>query len=251
MADDPTPSAPASDEEAVRALLASLREADPSLPPEVAARLDARLAGLAEPTADPAGHPEGTVVSLPARPANRRTARGVLVAAAVAAVVGLGTVQVLDPLGGGSDGDESAAGETAVTADQPAAGDREGGAALESAPQSREGDDLATEDTAGAPPGRLPSLSTRSFALDVAALPVQEASTPRPATDCTPGALPPATDLRAVLLDGRPGVLALLPAGAEGAAADSRVAEAWQCRDLAGPAGTAAPPRVRVVVGSG
>ena len=49
-------------------------------------------------------------MDLPARPGSRRTTRSVLVAAAVAAVAGLGAVQVLDPLGGRTESVESAAG---------------------------------------------------------------------------------------------------------------------------------------------
>ncbi|MDP3966854.1 MAG: hypothetical protein Q8Q02_01130, partial [Nocardioides sp.] len=92
MPDGPVPDDTAPDDTPVRALLASLRDPDPTVPPEVAARLEARLADL---TDGPADHAPGTVVSLPARPAGGRTARGLLVAAAVAAVVGLGAVQVL------------------------------------------------------------------------------------------------------------------------------------------------------------
>lgn len=267
MPDDPTPG-PVPEEDAVRALLGSLRDPDPGVPPEVAARLEARLAELSgEPAESPdPAHPQGTVVRLPPRAAARRTTRGLLVAAAVAAVVGLGAVQVLDPLGGGSDSPLSA--DTATSADQPTAArdgdgtessegsyDAAGGAAGAGEDQSRRStEELAAEESGpqalDSSPGStgLPALTTRSFALEVAALSAEPGDAPQPPAACTPGGLEPGTDVRAVLLDSRPGVLALLPPGTDGAAQDSRVAEAWRCGDLAGPAGTAAPPRVRVVV---
>lgn len=255
MPDDPTPG-PVPDEDAVRALLGSLRDPDPDVPPEVAARLEARLADLSgEPAESPdPAHPQGTVVRLPPRAAGRRTTRGLLVAAAVAAVVGLGAVQVLDPLGGGSDSTLSA--DTAVSADEPTAARDEGAGeeAYDAAGGVADDEEPATEESgpqglsSRADAAGLPALTTRSFALEVAALSTDAGDAPRPRASCTPGGLEPGTDVRAVLLDSRPGVLALFPPGTDGAAQDSRVAEAWRCGDLAGPAGTAAPPRVRVVV---
>ncbi|MDP3970010.1 MAG: hypothetical protein Q8Q02_17225, partial [Nocardioides sp.] len=156
-------------------------------------------------------------------------------------------VQVLDPLGGGSGSVEST-GDTAVTADQPSSARAEDGAEGEAEGFAADAPESLDDAPAGA---GLPSLTTRSFALDVAALPSEPADPARPPASCTPGGLSLETDVRAVLLDARPGVLALLPAGTDGAGPGSRVAEAWQCGDLTGPAGTAAPPRVRVIIAAG
>lgn len=108
-----------SQEEAVRRLLAEARETGP-MPADVAARLDAVLAGLArtpDAAAEPATDQPGTVVPL----RRRRLPRLVLAAAAVTAL-GFGTVQVLDR--GGDDATTSDAGDAAESADGAAQLDR-------------------------------------------------------------------------------------------------------------------------------
>jgi hypothetical protein len=84
-AEQPAPQPSPEDEAAVRRLLADSRETGP-LPTEVAARLDATLAGLlAERTAD--GAPAAEVV--PLAPRRRRRAAALLVAAAAVVVGGI------------------------------------------------------------------------------------------------------------------------------------------------------------------
>ncbi|WP_133176475.1 hypothetical protein [Nocardioides currus] len=93
-------------DEAVRALLASVRHTDPT-PPEVVARLDETLASL---TAERREVPAAPVVTLASR--RRRRVATALLAAAAVVVGGVGITQVLPGLAG-SDGDSSSAGSTA------------------------------------------------------------------------------------------------------------------------------------------
>lgn len=105
--------ASAADEAAVRRLLADARASGP-VPPEVAARLDATLAGLVadrEQGADAAEDDDvAPVVPLASR--RRRTAAGLLVAAAAVVVGGVAIGQYVDR--SGDAGDAGSAGEAAV-----------------------------------------------------------------------------------------------------------------------------------------
>jgi hypothetical protein len=105
----------------VARLLADARVEEP-LPPEVGARLDQVLAGLAgQPVAGPGHQARAPVIDLAAR--RRRRVRTLLVAAAAVVVVGVGVGQLVEPRGsddadnasdaGGGQGDGAAAEERA------------------------------------------------------------------------------------------------------------------------------------------
>ena len=105
---------PHPDDERVSRLLADARHTEP-LPPEVAARLDRTLEGLAEERRTPA-RSVAPVVDLAAR-RRRRLATGLVAAAAVVAL-GVSLPQV--DLGGGSDSESAGSADTAAS-------EREGG----------------------------------------------------------------------------------------------------------------------------
>ncbi|MFC5176292.1 hypothetical protein [Nocardioides taihuensis] len=116
-------------ERAVQRLLASARHTDP-VPPEVAARLDGVLAGLAAgdlPTHDPGAAP---VTDLDVH-RRRRRVTSLLVAAAAVVVVGVGLNQVIDRAGDSATSDESSA------ADAPAASQEDAGSAGSGAQPAR------------------------------------------------------------------------------------------------------------------
>lgn len=230
-------------EEQVRRALASLPPPQ-SMPPDVAARLDARLEELrAERGAETAG--DAPAEEQPTTPGWRDTERRdrrwprLLVAAAVLAVVGIGVGTVLDGTGGG--GESTTAGDAAS-----------GGRALEAAPEQAPN---AYGPPAGVP-GRLAQrmiltaerleLDSRSLAEDVTRLSMlrlpraeaddeahsQEggASAPRRlARLFAPCALPPTRPgdkLVAVRLDGSAATLVLREAE-DG----TRVAQVYSCDD--------------------
>lgn len=112
-ADQPAPPPSPADEAAVRRLLADARETGP-VPPEVAARLDARLADLVaerEPPAD--------VVPLAAR---RRRRAGALLLAAAAVVVGGVALGQYSPSGDGDSSGADTAADSAVDRTDQGAG---------------------------------------------------------------------------------------------------------------------------------
>ena len=101
---------PHPDDERVSRLLAEARHTEP-LPPEVAARLDRTLQGLAAERRTPAD-PVAPVIDLAAR-RRRRIAAGLV---AAAAVVALGVSLPSLDLGGGSDADSAGSADTAADA---------------------------------------------------------------------------------------------------------------------------------------
>lgn len=146
---DPNPSqeelTPA-EEQAVRRLLAGAAADPPTLPADVAGRLDEVLAGLQGERDRP---PVTPVTDLSERRARRWPT--VLVAAAAVAVVGVGLGNVLQNTSGGSD-------NAASSADAPAA---EAGGAQDSIPQPRNGAVLGELSTSA-----LPRVRNGSLAVD-------------------------------------------------------------------------------------
>ncbi len=113
-------------EEQVRRVLGSLPPEGP-LPPEVATRLDARLADLVAEQTSPASHPSGD--ELAARRRRRRVTTG-LVAAASVAVIGVALGTIGDLTGSGSDSAQSgeAVFDSGAAAPEAAPDDSAGGA---------------------------------------------------------------------------------------------------------------------------
>jgi hypothetical protein len=130
---DPDPRLTPEQEERVRGLLAEARHQEP-MPPEVVARLDDVIAGLA------GEERAGSVVPLATR---RRRARSLLVAAAAVVVVGVGVGQVVDR--GGTSADESAGEPAADSALLEDADPEAGGSAAERGASGAElGDPVVT-----------------------------------------------------------------------------------------------------------
>lgn len=221
------PEATPEQQEAVRRLLAEARHDGP-VPPDVAARLDATLAGLAaegphavDPPAPPVGAP---VVDLAAR--RRRRAAGLLGAAAAVVVLGVAAGQVVRSGGGSSDGDSSA--DAGAASEELPSTSANGGndAAGESAPSDDTGEDdgSAAAPNEAPPPDSVYSLNARTFARLVRTIRDTAPTTPSRADTFLSGAdlttssmfvCPPADwgegDLVAVRYAGRPAVLAFRP----------------------------------------
>lgn len=144
---DPEPRPTPEEEARVRRLLADARHDEP-MPPEVVARLDRVLAGLA----DDAAAPAAAVTPLPAR---RRRAARLLVAAAAVVAVGIGLGQVIDL--GGTTADQEAGAPAADS--EPAPQD---GAQEEAAPEP---DGLPTGSDSLAPQADAPVVRIRPDAF--------------------------------------------------------------------------------------
>lgn len=137
--------ASAADETAVRRLLADARAAGP-VPPDVAARLDATLAGLVADREQEAAAAQDEVVApvVPLTSRRRRTAAGLLVAAAAVVVGGVAVGQYLDR---SPAGDASNANADAGAVDRGAAADeQEAGATREEPRGSAPGPGVTTLD---------------------------------------------------------------------------------------------------------
>lgn len=154
---------PHPDDERVSRLLADARHTEP-LPPEVAARLDRTLEGLAEERRTPVGS-VAPVVDLAAR-RRRRLATGLVAAAAVVAL-GVSLPQI--DLGGGSDSQSAGSADTAAS-------EREGGSVgREFASSEADSGDDAGDPTTGeaaepnAPMATPAEVRPEAFKKDVAA----------------------------------------------------------------------------------
>jgi hypothetical protein len=135
----------------VARLLADARVQD-AVPPEVAARLDRVLDGLAgEPVAGPPPAPAIPVIDLAAR--RRRRVRNLLVAAAAVVVAGVGIGQLVGPTDS-DDGADSATSGDGQVADQPQE---------EAAPADADGGSLDSLESLGKPA----RITARSFAAAV------------------------------------------------------------------------------------
>jgi len=141
----------------VARLLAEARAEEPT-PPEVAARLEQVLEGLAREHVPGPDEQYTPPVDLAAR--RRRRVRTLLVAAAAVVVAGVGIGQVVGP-----DGDDDN-GDSATSADRPndAAGDDDQNGAAEQAPESSQDRMSDAEKRALGEPAKI---TTRSFAADV------------------------------------------------------------------------------------
>lgn len=253
------------DQAEIRALLADL--AGPAMPAAVAARLDGVLADLAAEQGDLVGQaapaapepgagdrPADTdVVPLAARRSRRRWG-GVLVAATVAAVVGLGLTQVI---GDDPSAETSSAGVAAdvapqelaapeASSDDPGQGD-DSAAPADRVPVTTAGavPGLRTDSFAVAAPARIATLEAARDTASEEFRAAQRDSTALSGRACTPR-LADGDRAWRIRLDGRPGVLVVRRVGTRGAGPEQRLAEAWRCRDLA--ADPVAAPRATTVV---
>jgi hypothetical protein len=221
------PEATPAQQEAVRRLLAEARHDGP-VPPDVAARLDATLAGLAaegpqavDPPAPPPGAP---VVDLAAR--RRRRAVGLLGAAAAVVVLGVAAGQLVGTTTGGGDDSSSAGGSAAFDEQPTVSSDAEGASGAESDPQDEAAPSspAPAPNPAEAPPDSVYALNGRTFVREVRR--IRDTATPTPSradaflsgADLTtssmfvcPGADWGEGDLVAVRYAGRPAVLAFRP----------------------------------------
>lgn len=235
-------------EEAVRrALAATARAEDDALPPEVAARLDDRLAGL---VSDRSGRSER---SLPtgartgSRPQPSRAPRRwprVLAAAAAVVVVAGGGSAVVRSLGGSGSASSSSASRAGSGPGPASAGPARSAAGA--APPTAAGGE------GGSPaPGRLPDLRTATLHRDVQRAAARAAavghgnrlrpeSAGRPPGACAVPSLAPGRRALAVRLDGRPATLVLPRAAGPG------VARIYPCGAPATPATPAATTTVLV-----
>jgi len=218
--------APEDVNEDVRRLLVSAASPGPTLPAEVAERLDTVLADLVASRSE-----EGAAGSpvVPLVPRRRRWPQ-VLVAAAAVSVLSLGVGTVLRDGGMMSAREDAASGSAAESADRPETLSDKG--AGEPAPTT----DQDTQGSAEMARSTVLRLRTRSLALDLQrvrdfalAVPAGarwSAACVRPATTTGDEWLP-------VRLDGEPAVLLLrAPTG------DRRRADVYTCEDGAEPAAT-------------
>lgn len=231
------PEADAAEQEAVRRLLADARHREP-VPPDVIARLQAVLVGLAAEgrgavDRPPPAPPLAPVVDLAAR--RRRRVTRLLVAAAAVAVLGVGVGQVVGTVDSGDDqGTPAAGGESDVEVAE-AAPEAAAPSAAEEAPGAVEDETRSTgEDSA--PPALVTQVGVRTFPSAVLRLRDDpsvlstrglrlsgDELTSAPMFEC------PATSwgegrLLAVRYDGLPAVLAYRPA-----AGDTQTVELLQC----------------------
>ena len=245
--DDPGFDDPAFD--AVRERLAAARVQDP-IPADVAARLDATLAGLTggTPAAPPAPGEGGTTVT-PLRRRSRVAPR-LLAAAAVVVLAGAGGVGVSQVLDHGSAGDTSSTAGSATKADAPGT-EKAPAVPAPTAPAPAGGgttslDSLTTAGIAG-----VPVLTSADFSSQVAALDLARGSySSRRTTGSDQAAGPQSLDGLSesrrrksaatarscrgpritgtasypAVLDGQPAVLVVHPADA-----GSRLVQAWSC----------------------
>lgn len=204
------------DEERVRRLLADAAPGPGSLPEDVAARLDTVIAGLAAERAATSADPDPDTGrdDLARRRTRRRWAGALLAAAAVVVAV----VAVRPVLSGGP---TQSAGSASTAAKAPSGGDLLG-------PGSPGVQGFRSYRLGGPPP----RLSSDRLAADVRRLGL-EAQTPRTGRSPEAGrprcALPAPrrdADLIAVLLDGRPATLVLVPE-----AGGTREALVYACGD--------------------
>jgi hypothetical protein len=197
------------EEAAVRDRLAEARHTGP-VPADVAARLDAVLAGL---TADRRAEREpARVVPLPT-PASRRrrVVAGGLAAAAAVVALGVAVPQVLDQ--GTSGGGDSSA--STADRDESAAGAGSGSASDRSSASEGFGATAPSPGTGSGSPYAGPLVLGSGEPLRPAVLPLLS-GIPEAAYDVEPGCVPDvrAGDLVAATWDGAPAVVVLRPARA-------------------------------------
>lgn len=187
MTDDPalTPG-----QDAVRRLLADARH-DGSTPPEVVARLDARLASLVSERADaplPGDRHGASPTPVADLGARRRRVAGIgLLAAAAVVVAGVAVGQGLPRLSGGQSDSGSSAGSDMATSQDRGPSEDDGGAdAGSSAAEVGPG---SLKSTAAAPEAALPTLSSTAADLDDDLLDLRGTDTPRTADLASPGRL--------------------------------------------------------------
>ncbi len=244
-------------EEAVRrALAATARAEDDALPPEVAARLDDRLAGL---VSDRSGRSERSLLTgarTGSRPQPSRAPRRwprVLAAAAAVVVVAGGGSAVVHSLGGSGSASSSSASRAGSGPGPASAGPARSAA---SAGPTRSAAGAAPPTAAGGEggspaPGRLPDLRTATLHRDVQRAAARAAavghgnrlrpeSAGRPPGACAVPSLAPGRRALAVRLDGRPATLVLPRAAGPG------VARIYPCGAPATPATPAATTTVLV-----
>ena len=218
------------DEQSVRDLLRSAHDA-PSMPSDVAGRLDEVLAGLVSERAEPEQSP---VADLADR--RRRRWPKVLVAAAAVSVIGLGIGNLIDDSGSGDRAGITTAEDASGGDARPdAATDGEAGAAPESAPSARtkrEATDQRMSDLRQLRSTTLPSDAQRL--ADLALPPVAVADSLRSApASCQAPATRPGDEVFAVRLDGRPATIVFRKAEN-----GVRQTDVYACEDPAEPAGT-------------
>lgn len=206
------------EEDAVRALLGSLRDQDP-MPADVARRLDERLAGLvAERSGAGSGRdtrPESQQVSVLASARRRRRVLGGVVAAAAAVVVGGVAVTQVPGIGGSMSAGEDSAGSS-ETSDRAAGPDQGASAGVQD-----EGDGTDRSQDSGEAPGVGQSgadwsVSSGSLRRDLLALRDEASrSTPPGALPCRPPASPriPGVEVVPVRWDGVSALVLLEPPG--------------------------------------
>ncbi len=157
---------PHPDDERVSRLLADARHTEP-LPPEVAARLDRTLEGLAQERRTPA-RSVAPVVDLAAARRRRRLTTGLVAAAAVVAL-GVSLPQI--DLGGGSDSESASSADTSASEPEGGSAGREFASSEADSGGGADAGDATTGEAAepNAPMATPAEVRPESFKKDVAA----------------------------------------------------------------------------------
>ena len=220
------------DEQSVRDLLRSAHDA-PSMPSDVAGRLDEVLAGLVSERAEPA--PEQTPVADLAERRRRRWPK-VLVAAAAVSVIGLGVGNLIGDSGSGDRAGITTAEDASGGDARPdAATDGDAGVAPESAPSAltkREATDQRLSELRQLRSTTLPSDAQRLADLALPPAAVADSLRSAPAS-CQAPATRPGDEVFAVRLDGQPATIVFRKAEN-----GVRQTDIYACEDPAEPAGT-------------